>query len=112
MARVGRTAALAWLVAGIATLGAQTRTTAPQPVSDAIRSAWKTAKATIRDSAVDVPEALYTFRPVDTVRTFGQIVAHTAGANYEFCAGAKGEKTPKEETAFDALVTKASILQA
>jgi uncharacterized damage-inducible protein DinB len=112
MVRLVRMAAVAWLVAGVATLGAQTRTGATQPVSDAIRSAWKTAKATIRDSAVDVPEALYTFRPVDTVRTFGQIVAHTAGANYEFCAGAKGEKTPKEETAFDALVTKVSILQA
>jgi len=61
---------------------------------------------------VDVPEALYSFKPVDTVRTFGQIVAHTAGANFEFCAAAKGEKTPKAETAFDSLVTKAAIIEA
>jgi uncharacterized damage-inducible protein DinB len=83
-----------------------------QPVSDAIRSAWETAKKNIRDSAIDVPEALYSFRPVDTVRTFGQIVAHVAGANYEFCSAAKGEKSPKAENAFEAMTSKTAIVQA
>jgi uncharacterized damage-inducible protein DinB len=112
MLRAGRVVMAVWLAGGVVGLGAQSRAGAPQPVSDAIRSAWKSAKATIHDSAVDVPEAHYSFKPVDTVRTFGQIVAHTAGANYEFCAAAKGEKTPKAETAFDSLVTKAAIVQA
>ena len=35
-----------------------------------------------------------TFKPVDGVRTFGAILAHVAGASYEFCAAAKGEMPP------------------
>jgi hypothetical protein len=35
-----------------------------------------------------------------------------AGANYEFCSAAKGEKTPKAESAFDSLVMKAAIVKA
>ncbi len=112
MTRLFRVTTAVWLVAAVAVLGAQSRAGAPQPVSDSIRKAWATAKKNIKDSAVDVPEALYSFKPVETVRTFGQIVAHTAGANFEFCAAAKGEKTPKAETAFDSLVTKAAIIEA
>jgi hypothetical protein len=99
-------------VACMGVVSAQTRSGAAQPVSDAIRSQWESAKKNIRDSAVDVPEAAYSYSPVPgTVRTFGQIVAHVAGANYEFCSAAKGEKTPKAESAFDSLVMKAAIVQ-
>jgi uncharacterized damage-inducible protein DinB len=85
----------------------------PQPVSDAIRSSWATAKKNIAESAQLVPESLYSYSPVPKiVRTFGQIVAHVAGANYEFCSAAKGEKTPHAEAAFESLATKPSILKA
>jgi uncharacterized damage-inducible protein DinB len=103
------------VVLTVAVVGAQTRAGAggPQPVSDAIRASWKSAKTNIHDSAAKVPENLYSFSPVPTVvRTFGQIVAHTAGANYEFCSAAKGEKSPKAENAFEALATKAAIVKA
>jgi uncharacterized damage-inducible protein DinB len=101
------------LVAVVSVGAAQTRSGAAQPVSDAVRGQWETAKKNIHDSAVDVPEAQYSFAPVPSVvRTFGQIVAHVAGANYEFCSAAKGEKTPKAENAFDALATKAAIVKA
>ena len=99
-------------VAAVAVGAAQARSGAGQPVSDAVRSQWETAKKNIHDSAVDVPEAVYSYAPVPTVvRTFGQIVAHVAGANYEFCSAAKGEKTPKPENAFDSLATKAAIVK-
>jgi hypothetical protein len=93
---------------------AQTRGGAAQPVSDAIRSSWDGAKKNIKDSAVvvEATQAFYDFKPVDGVRTFGQIVAHTAGANYEFCSAAKGEKSPNPETAFDTLTAKADIVKA
>ena len=105
------------VIGGNALIGAQaqapTRQTAgPQPVADAVRAAWEGAKKNIRESAVDVPESLYSFKPVDTVRTFGQIIGHVAGANYEFCSAGKGEKSPKAENAFESLATKAAILQA
>jgi uncharacterized damage-inducible protein DinB len=91
---------------------AQTRGGA-QPVSDAVRSSWNSAKKNIRDTANVVPEATYTFSPVPgTVRTLGQIIGHVAGANYEFCSAAKGEKTPHAEAAFESLATKAALLKA
>jgi uncharacterized damage-inducible protein DinB len=104
----------ALLLGAGALAGAQApaRQTTPQPVADAVRASWEIAKQNIRDSAVDVPESLYSFKPVDTVRTFGQILGHVAGANYEFCAAGKGEKSPKAEDAFEFLATKAAILTA
>jgi len=102
------------VMASVGVVAAQTRAGAPaQPVSDAVRKQWESAKKNIHDSAVDVPEPVYSYSPVPgTVRTFGQIVAHVAGANYEFCSAAKGEKTPKAEDAFDSLATKAAITKA
>src|SRR5262245_32298243 len=91
---------------------AQTRGGAPQPVADAVRSAWDGAKKNIRESAEFMPEAKFTFKPVDTVRTFGQLIGHVAGANYVFCAAAKGEKSPQAEAAFEALATKAALIKA
>jgi uncharacterized damage-inducible protein DinB len=101
--------AAATLIAGSA---GQTRGPA-QPVSDALRSAWDSAKKNIRDTADVVPEATYAFSPVPgTVRTLGQIIGHVAGANYEFCAAAKGEKSPHPEAAFEKLATKAALIKA
>ena len=85
----------------------------PSPVSQAIRSAWDGAKHNITASADLMPEAGYTFKPVETVRTFGQILAHIAGANYVFCAPAKGEKSPHAEDEFEkGATTKADIVKA
>ena len=114
MVRLKVGAMLGLVIAAVAVAGAQTpaRPAGAQPVSDAVRSSWEGAKKNIRDSAVDVAEPIYNFKPVDTVRNFGQIVAHVAGANYEFCSAAKGEKSPKAENAFESLVTKAAILKA
>lgn len=91
---------------------AQTRGGMAQPVSDAIRASWESAKKNIRDSAADVSQDIHGFKPVDAVRTFGQVVAHTAGANYVFCAAAKGEPSPREEAAFEKLTAKADIVKA
>lgn len=41
-----------------------------------------------------MPEEKYGFKPVDSVRTFGQIVAHVADSQYFFCSAARGEKNP------------------
>jgi uncharacterized damage-inducible protein DinB len=82
------------------------------PVSSAVRTAWDGAKRNLAQSAELMPESDYTFRPVDTVRTFGQILAHVAGANYVFCSAAKGEKPPHGEDAFEkTATTRAQIIK-
>ena len=91
---------------------------APSPstqdsVSRAIRDTWDGAKRNLKESADQMPEADYAFRPTEQVRTFGQIIAHVAGANYVFCSPARGEKTPFEEDHFEKTAkTKAEIVKS
>lgn len=86
---------------------------AQNPVSDAVREGWNGAKRNLSRAADAMPEAKFGFKPVDTVRTFGQIVAHVAGANYIFCAAARGEKAPYAEDHFEkTATTKAAITKA
>lgn len=83
------------------------------PITTALRSAWNDAKRNVRRSADVMPEAKFTFKPVDSVRSFGAILAHVAGASYEFCSAAKGEKTPHAEDEFEkSAKTKADIVKA
>lgn len=108
--------AAAAMVAGILALatGSIQAQAGAQPVSDAIRATWDSAKKNIKDSTTiaEATQAIFDFKPVDSVRTYGQIVAHVAGANYEICAAAKGEKAPNSEAAFEKLTAKAEIVKA
>ena len=45
-------------------------------------------------SADKMPEDNYKFKPVDTVRNYGQIIGHLADAQYLFCSKALGENGP------------------
>lgn len=101
---------------GVLTAAAAVAQPAPasgaQPISQALAQAWDGEKGKVSKSAALMPEGDYNFKPVDTVRTFGQLLAHIAGANYEFCAVAKGEKSPHAEDAFEkTLKTKAEIVK-
>jgi uncharacterized damage-inducible protein DinB len=83
------------------------------PVSQSVRSAWDSAKRNIKESADQMPEDGYAFKPVDTVRTFGQILAHVAGVNYIYCGAAKGDRMPRSEDEIEkAATTKAEIVKA
>jgi len=46
-------------------------------------------------SAEKMPEENYSFKPADSVRSFGQIVGHVADAQYLFCSKALDEKGPE-----------------
>lgn len=92
-----------------APLGAQTPSAA-NPISNAVRSDWNGVKQNVLKSATVMPESKYGFKPVANVRTFGQILAHIAGANYIFCAAAKGEKSPHAEDAFEKSATTAAAI--
>jgi len=45
-------------------------------------------------SAEKMPEENFSFKPVDTVRSYGQIIGHLADAQYLFCSTASGDKNP------------------
>lgn len=66
-------------------------------------------KDVLTRSAELMPEAEYGFKPVATVRSFGQILGHLANENYDFCAAAKGEKNPNS-TDFEKVAGKAAMV--
>jgi uncharacterized damage-inducible protein DinB len=83
------------------------------PISQAMKKAWDGAKGNVQASADQMPEADYAFKPVEQVRTFGQILAHVAGANYVFCSAARADKSPFTEEHFEkSATTKAAIVKA
>jgi uncharacterized damage-inducible protein DinB len=70
-------------------------------------------KRNIQRSADLMTAEAYDYRPVDGVRTFGEILAHVAGANYAICAAAKPEKTPFAEDHFEkTATTRPAIVKA
>jgi hypothetical protein len=91
----------------ISFLAAPVLAQAPSPTSQA-RALWQGARDYIVQSADEAPESLFAFRPTPDVRSFGEIVAHVAGAQQLFCALALGEKAPSEDTA----KTKPAIVAA
>ena len=95
-----------WLVIGAllsvaGTLPAQTA----DPLSAEVKFSYRTVRNILVKLAEKMPAENYSFRPTPEVETFGQRVAHIAGANMSVCAGLNGErktlgavsKTSKEE---------------
>ncbi|HEU0016523.1 MAG TPA: DinB family protein [Longimicrobium sp.] len=55
------------------------------------RAVYETVKGYLLAAAEQMPEADYAFKPVATVRSFGEIVAHVAQAQHMICGAALGE---------------------
>jgi len=64
------------------------------PLTTWNKIAYTRVKGIVVRSADKMPEENYSFKPVDTVRSYGQIVGHLADAQYLFCSLALGEKAP------------------
>jgi uncharacterized damage-inducible protein DinB len=64
------------------------------PFSKINERGFERTKGILLRSAEKMPEENYSFKPVDTVRTYGQIIGHLADAQYLFCSTASGEKNP------------------
>ena len=68
--------------------------TPENPLSIWNKFAYARVKGILLKSAEKVSEENYSFRPVDTVRSYGQIIGHLADAQYMFCSMALGDKNP------------------
>ena len=91
--------------------GALAQTPAPGYTSTVARS-WTRIARLVAASAEAMPEAGYAFKPSPDVRTFGELIGHLAEEHYMICAGAKGEKNPKEGTSFEKIAAKAELVKA
>ena len=58
------------------------------------KAAYARMKGIMLASAEKMPEESYSFKPTDSIRSYGQLVGHLADAQYLFCSIALGEKNP------------------
>jgi uncharacterized damage-inducible protein DinB len=65
------------------------------PLSAGAKKTYDIIKGNVIKAAAKMPEEHYAFKPTPEVRSFGQLVAHIADANYGFCAVVLGEKPPE-----------------
>lgn len=73
---------------------AETTQSQKDPYSANNRALYAGLKKILLRSAEVMPEQSYSFKPTEAVRTYGQMIAHVAEAQYLFCSLAVGEKNP------------------
>ena len=99
-----------------AALAAQGAAAAQPPANPAVamqRSLWRGNTRYLAIAAEEWPEADYGWKPVATVRSFGELIAHVAGSQYAFCAPALGENRDADEGNVERTAkTKAAIVAA
>jgi uncharacterized damage-inducible protein DinB len=74
---------------------AQEKQSSDNPLSAFTKRVYGFQKGILLRSAEKMPEESYNFKPVDTVRTYGQIIGHLADAQYLFCSKVLDEKNPE-----------------
>jgi len=77
-----------------------------------LRDQWKGAIENITAAAMEMTEAEYAYRPIETVRTFGGLVGHVAGTQNLVCAAVLGDPQPAEDAIEKGATTKAALVQA
>jgi uncharacterized damage-inducible protein DinB len=76
------------------------------------RGIWEMYANYVLKSAEQMSEADYAFKPVATVRSFGQLIGHVAGSEMMFCAAALGEAPKSEDDIEKTVTTKAGLIAA
>lgn len=77
-----------------------------------VRAIWQQNASYVLQSAEDMPEAKFAYKPTPEVRSFGELIGHVAGSQIMFCAAAMGEKPPAEDAVEKAATSKAALIAA
>src|SRR5579862_1092677 len=75
-------------------LPALTSAQSSTPVSDTFRRTLSRLEKDLVASAVEMPAKKYGYKPTAAQMTFGEVVLHVAGDNYEACAPIGNVKAP------------------
>jgi uncharacterized damage-inducible protein DinB len=67
---------------------------APNPLTTTISIFRSNMQDKIMNSADEMPESKYSYRPTKEVRSFAEILTHVADISYILCSNVKGEATP------------------
>ncbi len=82
------------------------------PGVTAARNVWSQAQAYVIRSAEQMPAEKYSYRPTESVRTFGELIGHVAGAQYMFCAAVLGDPPRAENAVENTAKTKTDLIAA
>ncbi len=96
------------LFVSAAVLGAQTPP--KNPIIETSKALFGIAKNDVLKSVDKVPDELWNYQPTPQVRTMGQLFAHIADGQYEFCSAAIEDNTSKDVE--KTLKSKAEIVGA
>jgi uncharacterized damage-inducible protein DinB len=91
---------------------AQSAPASANPGVAALRDMWEGQSGYLLRAAEQMPDSDYAFRPVATVRTFGQLIAHVSGSQNAFCAAALGDPERSEDEIEKSMTTKAQLVAA
>ena len=65
------------------------------PLSAFTKRVYGFQKSILLRSAEKMPDEAYSFKPTETVRSYGQIIGHLSDAQYLFCSKVLDEKNPE-----------------
>jgi uncharacterized damage-inducible protein DinB len=66
------------------------------PLIAASKAVYGVSKNDVMGSVDKIPDGLWAFQPTKEVRTVGQLFAHVADGQYEFCGAAEGKSVSKD----------------
>ncbi len=107
-----RFAAVLLFVSATPAMSQTAMTAAANPAVSTARMLWDQMTGYIIKAADQMPEADYAYRPVASVRSFGQMIGHVAGAQNLICGSAMGETTVGEDDIEKSKTTKADLAAA
>ncbi len=108
-----RIAAVALMLAiPLFVLHAQDHSASPDQAVGTARALWMQLSGFVTQSAEDVPESKYGYKPTPEVRSFGELIAHVAGSQYSFCASAMGDSARGEDDIESRKMTRKADLVA
>jgi hypothetical protein len=85
----------------------------PVGTATALQRNYAQLKNNITSSAEKMPDADYFFKPTPDIRSYGQLWAHVADAQFGQCSGVKGAPNPRQgQPSFEQLTTKAEVQKA
>jgi uncharacterized damage-inducible protein DinB len=76
------------------------------------RGVYEMVRGYLTSAAEQMPAADYSFKPTPDVRSFGQMIAHVANANYNYCAIALGTPNPNTANIEQTITDKAGLVRA
>ena len=83
---------------------------APADTATALRDNFNEVSGWVSKAAEMVPDDKYNYKPVDTVRTFGQLVAHIADSYNYFCARGAGNNVEWADPIEKGATDKATVM--